>query len=110
MSSSNYFVRFCGCPIKPVRATSQPTFLDQRGPVAFNDSRHVLQPPGRATSGPQRFAVQCCRDPSYRVAALAQVTDFGEHTLLSGVWFDVLPVRAETESEPDIPEALPLVR
>jgi hypothetical protein len=56
------------------------------------------------------LAVQRRRNPSHRVAALAQVTDFGEHTLLSGVWFDVLPVRAETESEPDIPEALPLVR
>jgi hypothetical protein len=33
------------------------------------------------------------------------VTDFGEHALLAGVWFDVLAVRAE-ESELDI--ALPL--
>ena len=40
------------------------------------------------------------------MAALAQVTDFCEHALFAGVWFDVLPVWAETESEPDIPAAL----
>jgi len=41
------------------------------------------------------------------VAALAQVTDFSEHALLAGVGFDVLAVRAETESEPDIADLLP---
>ena len=70
----------------------------------------MLQPPGRATARPQRLAVQGGCDPSHGVAVLAQVTNFGEHTLLAGVGFEVLPVRAETESEPDIPEALPLVR
>jgi hypothetical protein len=30
-----------------------------------------------------------------------------EHTLLAGIGFDVLAVRAETEPEPDIPNALP---
>jgi hypothetical protein len=39
------------------------------------------------------------------VAGLAQVTDFCEHALFAGVWFDVPPVWAETESEP-IPDAL----
>jgi hypothetical protein len=41
------------------------------------------------------------------VPALAQVTDFCEHALFAGVWFDVLSVWAETEFEPDIPDALP---
>jgi hypothetical protein len=36
------------------------------------------------------------------VAALAQVTDFREHALLTRIWF-----RAETESEPDIAHPLP---
>jgi hypothetical protein len=40
------------------------------------------------------------------VAGLAQVTDFCEHALFAGVWFDAPPVWAETESEPDIPDAL----
>jgi hypothetical protein len=40
------------------------------------------------------------------VAALAQVTDFREHALLARIWFDVLADRAETESEPDIPDTL----
>jgi hypothetical protein len=67
----------------------------------------VLQPPGGASARPQRFTIQCSRDPSQRVAALAQVTDFSEHALLARVGFDVLAVRAETVSEPDIPDALP---
>ena len=57
-----------------------------------------------------RAPVEGCRDPSQRVAALAQMTDFCEHALLAGVGFDVLAVRAETESEPDIPTRSPLVR
>jgi hypothetical protein len=46
-----------------------------------------------------RLAVQGSRDPSQRLAALAQVTDFREHTLLAGVWFDLLAVQVESESE-----------
>ena len=76
----------------------------------FHGSRDVLQPPGGTTARPQRLAVQGGCDPSQRVAALTQVTDFREHALLALVWFDVLAVRAETESEPDIPDPLPLVR
>ena len=37
-----------------------------------------------------------------------RVTDFCEHALFAGVWFDVLAVRAETESEPDFRDALPI--
>ena len=37
---------------------------------------------------------------------LTQVTDFCEHSLLAGIWFDVLAVRAETEAEPDIADPL----
>jgi ADP-ribosylglycohydrolase len=37
---------------------------------------------------------------------VAQVTDFGDHALLARVGLDVLAVRAETESEPDISDAL----
>jgi hypothetical protein len=43
--------------------------------------------------------------PRNVVPALAQMADFPEHTLLAGIGLDVLAVRAETESEPDIPDA-----
>jgi hypothetical protein len=48
------------------------------------------------------LAVQGGRDPSQRVAALTQVTDFREHTLLARIGLNVLAVRAGTESKPDI--------
>jgi hypothetical protein len=71
----------------------------------LDDPRHVLQPPGGATASAQRLAIQRGRDPPQHVPALAQMADFREH-LLAGIGFGVLPVRAETESEPDIPDAL----
>jgi len=78
-----------------------------RAGCLFDDSRHVLQPRGRATAGPERLPVESGRDSSQRVAALAQVTNFREHALLARVGLDVLAVRAETEPEPDIPDPLP---
>ena len=52
------------------------------------------------------MAVQRGRDSRHRIPALALVADFREHTLLAGVALDVLAVRAEAESEPDIPDTL----
>jgi hypothetical protein len=67
----------------------------------------VLQSPSGTTARTQRLVVQGCRNPSQRVAAVAQVSDFREHTLLARVGLDVLAVRAETEAEPNIPDPLP---
>jgi len=53
------------------------------------------------------LAVQSGRNSSRRVAALAQPTDLGEHAVLGRVGLNVLAVRVETESEPDIADALP---
>jgi hypothetical protein len=72
----------------------------------LDDPRHV-PPPGRTAARPQRFPVQGGRDSPQRVAALAQITDFGEHGLLVRIGLDVLAVRAETEPEPDIANPLP---
>jgi hypothetical protein len=86
-----------------------PTFLilsAGRGCLP-NDSRHVFQSPGGTTARPQRFPVEGGGNPPHLVAALAQLTDFREHVLLTRIWFDVLAVRAETESEPDIAHPLP---
>ena len=55
----------------------------------------------------ERLAVQGGRDSSQGVAAMAQVPDFGEHALPARVRLDVLAVRAETESKPDVSDALP---
>ena len=87
---------------------ARPTFLDQRGPVACFMIRATCssrQAEPRRVRSDWRFSA--ARDPTQRVAALAQVTDFREHTLLAGIGLDVLAVRAETEPEPDIANPFP---
>jgi hypothetical protein len=72
----------------------------------FQDSRHVLKLPGRATSGPQRPAVQRGCNPPQSVPAQAQVLDFAQHGLFARVWLHVPPVTAQAISEPDIANPL----
>jgi len=59
----------------------------------LDDSRHVLQPPGRPAARPVPPVVERRRDCPQRDSALAQAVNLTQHGLLAGVGLDVLPGR-----------------
>ena len=110
-SAARWFSRLARLFFRVLRGTDKtalPTFLDQRGPVACLMIRATCS---SRRAEPQRvcgdWRFKAAAIPQQSVAVLAQVTDFREHALLAGIWFDVLAVRAEPESEPDIADPLP---
>jgi hypothetical protein len=79
------------------------TVRDQRGRFPAYGCAPRLKSPCRAMGS----ASACGSErPRSLATCVAQVTDFGDHALLARVGLDVLAVRAETESEPDISDAL----
>ena len=72
----------------------------------LRDTRHVLQPPGGAASGPMPSMVQRSSDPAQRVAALTQPADLIQHLLLSWLRLEVLSVGGKPIAELDVAHSL----